>query len=111
MTVMLESHDAEQVRAFRSRLIAHAWSAATDVKPETNINLFWQDLVNCWEAGELPEDCIRIEGDYAEHPPGSPGQKGWTNYRMFLKLKSVLAHMQQWLVKQRGSATSPSRPR
>ena len=101
-TVLLESHTAQETAAFRMWLSQAAATAAADVAGDVNVNVFIQDLITAYGAGEIDNDYLRVEGTAALHPPGAPNQTDengygkWSSYVLYIQYDSVLAAMQGW---------------
>jgi len=111
MCALLQSHSAEETAAFKAAMIEHALRAAGDVTSETNINVFWTDLITAYKAGEVDEECFRLESDYRPADPDGPrvGLGGetlrWNCYRLYIDPEPMLAQLQIYLTKQRASVT------
>src|SRR5262249_32624513 len=50
---LLESHDGEKATAFRRFVQEYTRYSAADVRSEVNVSVFWNDLMNAVEAGEV----------------------------------------------------------
>ena len=102
LCAMLESHGPEEVAAFKQFTVAHLKSAAEDVTSETNVNIFWQDMITCWKAGAIPKSCFKLKGEPMEHPPQMPDMGHWVSYILYIDPNLTLSAMQVYLTKQRG---------
>ncbi len=111
MMALLESHSPDEIAAFKSFMLDHAARAASDVTSETNINIFWMDLITAWKAGEINVDCFLVDSKYQEFDPG--GQRAgignvaqrWTSYRLYMDPEPTMAQLKIYMSKQRGSVT------
>lgn len=107
-----ELFTAEETRSYRQWLLDHSARAALDVVSETNINVFWTDLLPAVKAGAIPANCFKLEYEPLEGPPGAvPDAQGcfvqgaWKSYKIYIEPDSLLAALQKELVKQRGNIT------
>ena len=66
-TQLLQSHMAEEVAAYRKFLVGHAEETAADVQSDVNVNVFIQDLIVAYNAGEISNDCFRVESERVLH--------------------------------------------
>jgi hypothetical protein len=111
VATMLNSHTEKEIGAFAAAMVEHAKASAADVTSETNINIFWTDLMTAVKAGEIDASCFRLEKERKEHAPGNPdqvghgGRSGWWSYKIFLDPDSTTAQLQMFLVKLRGQIT------
>ena len=103
---LLGANTVAQGGEFMEFMIAHAISSAADVTSETNINVFWDDVMTAVKAGEIPLSCFRLEHDRVAHPPGRPNQKlGWKSYRLYLDPDAVVSALKIFLSRQRSEIT------
>ncbi len=99
---LFESHPAEEVTAFRNFMRTYTTEASGDVKERMNVNLFWIELINAFEADELELKCFKLETvGLMSHPPDAPNQGRWISYRLFLNPNPIISELQKFL-KQRG---------
>jgi len=83
------------------------------VTSETNINIFWTDLVTAVKAGEIPIDCFKVERELTDHPPransknaaGAYVQGRWNSYKLFMDPDPMISALQIFLTKAREKAT------
>ena len=102
---ILGSHTAEEIVAYRHFLAIHATRAADDVASDVNVNVFIQDLIVAYNAGAIPNSCFRVEGTRMEHPPGSPNQGLWWEYKLFIDYNQATSHLGIFLTKGRQTVT------
>lgn len=73
MTGLLESHEAKDLRAFRTWMVEHATAQVREVAAQVNVNQFWRDLLDAFKSdafGETPAERRRIFK--VIHRPGAP---------------------------------------
>lgn len=99
------SATTDEMFAFQWFMLAHTKSANLDVVSETNINVFWQDLIPAVLVGEVPVDCFKLEFDPLEMPPGcaTNAQGRWKSWCLYIEPNALLTHLQVWLARQRGN--------
>jgi hypothetical protein len=104
---LLGAHDSSASVEFTSFMLNYSRAAAADVTSETNINIFWTDLLTALKADDaISLTCFRLESTYAEAPPSLPNQKfGWKSYRLFMNPEPVLKSLAIYLSKARGQIT------
>lgn len=106
MVALLGSHGPKEVKAFEEFMVTHCSSAAADVGAETNVMVFLTDMLTAFKAGAIPASCFRAESERLAHPPDAPNQtSGWKHWKLYIDPNQVIAHLQIWLTKQRGSVT------
>jgi hypothetical protein len=107
MNQLLGAHETAVMHEFTSFMLSYSRSAAADVSSETNINIFWTDLLTALKADEaIALTNFRIESTYMEHPPNMPNQKfGWKSYRLYMSPEPVLKSLAIYLSKARGQIT------
>jgi hypothetical protein len=111
MCTLLQSHAADETAAFKTVMLEHAQKAAGDVTSETNINVFWTDLITAYKADEIDSDCFRLESEYKPCDPdgervGLGGETlRWNSYRLYIDPEPMIAQLQIYLSKQRASVT------
>jgi hypothetical protein len=112
MASMLEAATDLNLPEFEVFMMEHAEKSAQDVTSETNINVFWADLLTAFKAGALPVvKCFRVMRNFAEHPPGADHktesgkyiQSGWTSYELYFDPDLVISSMQIYLQKARSA--------
>jgi hypothetical protein len=101
---LLQSHSAQEMGEFRRFMLEYTRSAAYDVKSEFNVNIFWTELVNAFEAGALELKYFKAEAiGVAAHPPHRLNQGRWTRWQLFIWPEPVIAALQIFLTKGRGA--------
>ncbi len=101
-----EVHTGEQLGAFTDFMVEHAKGSAADVSSETNISVFWTDLLTAFKAEEISLNCFRIESTYAAHPPAAENQSGgWQSYRLFMDPDATISALAIYLARQRSAIT------
>jgi hypothetical protein len=109
MDEMLEAYPVDASTKFLKFMINHAKGSAIDVTSETNINLFWSDLLTAVKADAIPASCFNVEWTYTDHPPGWPNQTltpsdtnraGWMNCKVFIDPDPTISAMQIYLKKE-----------
>jgi hypothetical protein len=93
---------------FLAFMIDHAKKSASDVTSETNVNVFWTDLITACKADEVPANCFRLESEYVEHPKNCPEQKvigRWISYRLYIDPDATVSALQRFLVQERSTIT------
>jgi len=104
MVSMLGSHTAQETKAFEDFLVTHCSSAALDVSDDTNVNVFFQDMLTAFKAGQLPLSCFRCKSERFPHPPDRPNQNtGWKSYTLFIDPLQTIAHLKIFVTRQHGS--------
>lgn len=104
MVALLSSHNAQEAKEFEEFLVRHSSSAAMDASDETNINLFFQDMLTAFKADAIPLTCFRCQYDRLAHPPDRPGQTtGWKSYTLYIDPDQTLAHLKIFVTKQHGT--------
>jgi len=114
MVELLQKHfpvmAAKEAGQFREFMLAHTLASAVDVASETNINVFWTDLMPAVKAGAIPPECFRLEWEGRDHPPGAANKNGehytqgrWRSYRLYIEPDALLAQLQIFLSKQRAN--------
>lgn len=102
--VLNGAHDAAKQKAFEQFMLSYCKSAAMDVSSETNVNVFWSDLITAYKAGQIPSSCFKVTNERVAHPPDRPNQSlGWKSYKLYMDPEQVLAHLQIFMTKQHGS--------
>jgi hypothetical protein len=96
---LLESHQPSELIEFRKFLVAHAVASAADVQTDVNVNVFLDELVVAYQAGAISNKCFRVENDQLAHPPGSPNQRSWNSYQLFIEPKLAIKELQIYLRK------------
>jgi hypothetical protein len=102
---MLASHGGQELIEYRKFLVEHAMATAVDVQTDVNVNVFIQDLIVAYSAGEISSDCFRVEGTKIACPPGKPNQGPWTSYKLFIEPHGAISQLQIYLRKQGLSVT------
>jgi hypothetical protein len=98
-SVLFNSHSAAEITEFRKFIINRAKMLADDVGNDVNINIFIRDLINAFNAGEIPPGLFRIKKTTLPHPPGKPNQGLWHSYILFFDVDSVIDALQIYLRK------------
>jgi hypothetical protein len=101
MEALLVAYSPTELKALDQFMVSHVKSSAQDVASETNINIFWDDLLTCHKHGGLSLDSFRVEITMLAHAPDRPEQKGWKSVKFFMDPDPVIAAMQIFLTKQR----------
>lgn len=97
--------------AFSKFMMEHLKTSSEDVTSETNINVFWTDLMTAFMEGEISHGYFRVECETkqyapgASHQTGTPGRCRWDSVKLFIYPEPVIASMQQYLVKLRQQVT------
>lgn len=100
MVQLLGSHGADEVNEFRKYAVEHSLSAETDVESEHDTNVFIQDLIAAWEAGEIGRECFRVTSTHASHPPGYPSHVGgWNSYTLWIEPRTTMLQLAIYLRK------------
>lgn len=92
-------------------MLTFSRSAASDVASETNINLYFADLITATVSGQLPLSCYRLESTIQEHPPnanhvdavGNYVQGRWNQYTLYIDAETTLAHLKIFMRSQGAS--------
>lgn len=111
MASLLESHDATELSGFKAFMMEHLKGAASDVTSETNINVFWTDLITAYKEEAVPLECFRIEREQLPHPPGATNQNqhggyiqgNWKSYRLFMDPERMLSALGIYMTKGRAT--------
>jgi hypothetical protein len=93
---LLESHTPEECGAFDNFMMEHMGEASVDVASETNINVFWTDLLNAVESGGVELDCFRTRCEPTEYPEGCRFQR----VVLYVNPNPMLAQLAEALRKQ-----------
>ena len=100
MVRLLQSHTGEEVQLFRNYMVAHSKSAQTDVQSDLNVNVFIEDLITAWNAGQMPPEVFRVESEHCTHPPDAPEQTtGWYAYTLWIEPYGAIVALQIFLRK------------
>jgi hypothetical protein len=107
-SILLESHTAQEVWAYRKSIIERAGSAAEDVDSDVNVNIFIQNLITAVKAGEIPPEFFRIERKTRACPregqgDALPNQGMWYEVDLFMDPESVLLALQIFMRKAGGT--------
>lgn len=97
---LLQSHLADEVDGFRRFLVQHALATASDVRTDKNVNVFVQDVVVAFMAGEIDPHYFRVSRRRVSHSPGCPNQPDWEECELFLEPHGVISQLQIYLRKQ-----------
>jgi hypothetical protein len=92
---------AECPPEFDDFMLEHMNVAAVDVTAETNINLFWTDLISAFNADAIPTDLFRVERSSGFYPDGEK----WMKCRLFMEPNGAIAALAAHLRKA-GQAVS-----
>lgn len=99
----------EEAKEFRLWMLEHSKQAVNDVVSETNINVFWMDLLAAVKSGAIPAECFRLEWREGTPPGVEPLEDGtlpqgsWKSYQIFMEPNLLLAELQKELVRARGN--------
>jgi len=95
------SHDQEELAGYRTFLVNHALASAADVQADVNVNVFIQELITAYVAGEIPDTCFRVEKEVLDHAPGAPNQTAgsWESWKLFIEPTAAISHLQIYLRK------------
>jgi len=108
---MLNSHSDDEHSGFLRFMVEHAEGSAADVTSETNINVFWTDLLTAVKANAIPMSCFCVETELLDFPPGEPeqaghgGRTGWARDKLFMDPDPVISALKIFLAKQRDQIT------
>jgi hypothetical protein len=106
--LMGSAFDTKQMGGFLNFMVATAKSSSADVVSETNINVFFSELLTAFKAGAIPEACFKTMSEHKPHPPGAPEQAGgWREYKLYMDPDSTISALQIYLTK--GRSTVPLR--
>ena len=97
---LLQSHPAPEIGAFKRAQIAFASEASADVAEQRNTNVFLDLVVACWKSGGFEPRYFRVTRTALDHAPGSPGQRFFQDYTLWMDSGPVVAAVQTWLTKQ-----------
>jgi hypothetical protein len=101
MARLLQSHAESDFESLRGWLVEYAGGAAEDVKSELNVNVWWDELITSFNAGEIDLKNFKVEvAARHPHPPGNPNQGAWISYHLFIAPKAVIAEMAIYMGKQ-----------
>lgn len=90
-------------KSFDDFMVEHMSRAATDVTADTNINIFWTDLIAAFNDDAIPLECFRIESEVLSG--GYPAGQHWMSYSLFLEPNLTISTLAAHLRKQ-GSSVS-----
>lgn len=98
MRAMADLLGVKLALAFDDFVLDHMEHAAVDVTADTNINVFWTDLISAFNADAVPTDCFRIEraDEATEYPSG----RRWTSYVLFCEPNGMISALAAHLRKQ-----------
>jgi len=107
--MMENTFTPEEVWEFREWSALYALSTLEDVMSETNINVFWTDLITAYKAGEIDDHCFFVRSRRIDYPPGAPEQAqglagesiGWVSYELLLDPDLTLSQLGMYLTKRR----------
>lgn len=101
MNELTNAYGDGAVAEFLKAMVAHTGNAAIDVVSEANVNVFWQQMVTAFKAAQIPLSCFKLARTrMLGHPPGSPNQGPWTEYRLYIDPEAVISAMNIHLTRQ-----------
>lgn len=103
MGEMLHSHCEQEVVAFENAMVLHCRKANEDVLAQGNVSVFWEELAACVADGKMPLKFFRLEAESVKGAPDRPNQGYWRTCHIYFDPTSVIAALQEWLVKRRES--------
>jgi hypothetical protein len=95
------SHGPEEIADYRRFLARHAAAAAADVAADVNVNIFIQDLIVAYNAGEISEECFRVDQRRLDFRPGFQNQGPWIEHTLWIEPE--LAHSQLGIYLRKGN--------
>jgi hypothetical protein len=93
MVDLLNSHTAEEMGDFYHFMAEHVRQAAIDVKAETNINVFWTDVLNAFKAGAIKLSVFRLDKEVGEYPEGC----AFPNYTLYCDPDALVSSVAEYL--------------
>ncbi len=102
MAQMTNAFSVDELNALRAFVLSHSRLAESDVKSETNINVFWDELLNAWKAGEVSADSFKVVYNRLPCPPNWPNQNGgWKEAILYFDPDAVIDQLMIYLTRKR----------
>jgi hypothetical protein len=96
-SVLFESHTPEEVAKFKKFATQRAIAAALDVESDKNTNIFIEQVITAYKAGEIPNKYFRLDTELKDHPPGAPNQGRWASHVLLFSPTDVISALQIYL--------------